>query len=472
VHRRSTTFAFRQTLTNGQDYQDYHADDFVHIRYHDSPQTQLVQIMHALVPSPPTTGATKKALPFSQALIVQSWTDSNGQYLQDKTGRLTITANQAWCRQTTAFPDTALDPDPFFENAAQLFHLTYLDLLMVMRVSKAWKQAVIKGTRHLRTLSLNPNGTVRDPRLHPQDLDADLALALQRTEPNQLRVIDLRSQSSISSPAIHMLLESHPSLGRVLISIPALAFTAVTTKMMTLPGLLVKRPRLFSQALLGFIESKERATTEADIEPQEGPTSIQYLLDELALLPGTNLSIDPEVVPPLHVLYNSAKGNEWSTMTLFVHGRLVIERARRDTQTPDQQGDTALHITCKHGSSEVMETLLNDPNVSVAHALGKSNHMADTPIMTACRAGHADIVTRLLHRAPTTINVLKLLREVRYDGHTFLTVVITSQNPSLLELPLTLSIALHRILLAISHQRNSRFLSRHVLREALKLCVR
>ena len=39
-------------------------------------------------------------------------------------------------------------------------------------------------------------------------------------------------------------------------------------------------------------------------------------------------------------------------------------------------------------------------------------------------------------------------------------------------LPLSLSIALHRILLAISHQRNSRFLSRHVLREALKLCVR
>jgi len=102
------------------------------------------------------------------------------------------------------------------------------------------------------------------------------------------------------------MLENHPSLGRVLISSPALAFTAVATKMTMLPGLLGKRPHLLSQALLAFIESKERATAEADIEPQEGPTSIHYLLDELALLPGTQLSIDPELVPPLHVLHNSA----------------------------------------------------------------------------------------------------------------------------------------------------------------------
>ena len=432
VYHPSTAFAFRQTLPNGQGYQDYQEGDFVHIRHHDSLQTQLVQIMHAIRHE----GAAKTALPFFQALIVQPWTDPNGQYLQDKTGRLTITANQAWRRQTTAFPDTALDPDLFFENAAQLSHLTYLDLLMVMRVSKTWKQGAIKGMRHLRTLSLNPASTVRGPRWLPQALDADLALALQRTEPQHLRVIDLRSQSSISAPAIRRMLENHPSLGRVLISSPVLAFTAVATKMKILPGLLDKRPHLLSKALLAFIESKERATAEADIEPQEGPTSIQYLLDELALLPGTQLSIDPELVPPLHVLYNSAKGNEWATMALFVHGRMGIERARRDTQTPDQQGDTALHIACAHGSSDVVETLLSDPNISVAHALRKSNHIADTPIMAACRAGHADIVTRLLHSAPSTVNVLNLLRKVRYDGHTFLTAAIASQNSSLLQLAL------------------------------------
>ena len=56
--------------------------------------------------------------------------------------------------------------------------------------------------------------------------------------------------------------------------------------------------------------SKERATVEADIDPQEGPTSLQYLQDELALIPGTQLSIDPDLVPPLHVLHNSAKWNE------------------------------------------------------------------------------------------------------------------------------------------------------------------
>jgi WD40 repeat protein len=159
-------------------------------------------------------------------------------------------------------------------------------------------------------------------------------------------------------------------------------------------------------------------------------------LDELALLPGTQLSIDSELVPPLYVLHDSAKGNDWPTMALFVHGLLDIERARRDTQAPDRQGDTALHIACEHGSSDVVETLLSDSNPSAAHAIGKSNHIADAPIMAACRAGHADIVTRLLHSAPTTFSGLKLLRKVRYDGHTFLTAVIASQNSSLLQLAL------------------------------------
>ncbi len=164
VYRRSTAFTFRQTLTNGQGYQDYHTGDFVHIRQHNSSQTQLVQIMHALPPTPPTTAEAKKAPPFPQDIIVQPWTDSNGQYLPDKTGRLTITADQAWRRQTTAFPDTELDPDLFCEIATQLSHITYLELLTVMRVSKTWKPAVIKDMRHLRTLSLNPASTVRGPR--------------------------------------------------------------------------------------------------------------------------------------------------------------------------------------------------------------------------------------------------------------------------------------------------------------------
>ena len=437
MYRRGTAFAFRQKLPCGRSYQDFHEGDFIYIRHHDSPQTQLVQILHALAPTPAVaTGAAKKALPCFQALLVQPWTDLAGQYLQDKTERLVITAQQAWRRQTTAFPDTTLDTDTFFENAAQLSHLTYLDLLMYTRVSKPWKQAAIKGMRHLRALSLNPTGTARGPHWHPQAHDADLAMALQRTDPQQLRVMDLRSQNSISPPAIRRLLESHPGLGHMLISSPALAFTAVATKMRTLPCLRDTRPYFFAKALLSLIRSKERATVEADIDPQEGPTSLQYLLDELALRPGTQLSIDPELVPPLHVLHNSARWNEWATLALFVHGRLGPERARRDTQAPDQQGDTALLIACAHGSSEAVEILLSDPNNSVAHALVKSNHMANTPIMAACRAGYPDLVTLLLHSAPTTINVGKLLREVRYDGHTFMTAAIASQNASLLQLAL------------------------------------
>ena len=428
VYHPSTAFAFRQTLPNGQGYQDYHAGDFVHIRHHDSPHTQLVQILHAVLHEE----AAKTASPFLKTLRVQPWTDLNGQYLQDKTGRLTITANQAWRRQTTAFPSTALDPDTFFENA----RLTYLDLLLFMRVSKTWKQGTIKGMRHLRTLSLNPASTVPGPRRLPQASDAAFELALQRTEPQHLKVIDLRSQSTITPPAIRRMLESHPRLESVLISSPALAFAAVATKMMKLPGLLGKRPRLLSKALRAFIESKERATAEAGIEPEEGPTSIQYLLDELALFPGTQLSIDPELVPPLHVFYISAKVNEWATMALFIHGRMGRERARRDTQIPDQQGDTALHIACAHGSSDVVEILLSDPDISVASALGKYNHIAETPIMGACRAGHADIVTRLLHSAPPTIHAPSLFRKVRHDGHTFLTAAIASQNSSLLQLAL------------------------------------
>jgi WD40 repeat protein len=436
VYRRSTTFAFRQTLPNGQGHQDYHEGDFVHIRQHNSSQTQLVQIMYALDPTPPTTGETKKTLLLSQALTVQPWTDSNGQYLQDKTGRLYITANQVWRRQTIAFPDTTLDPDPFLEIAAQFSHLTYLDLLMVMRVTTTWKQSALKVMKHLRTLSLNPASTVRDLRWLPQAADDALTLALQRTEPQRLRVIDLRSQSSISPPAIRKMLENHPGLEHVLISNSALAFTAVATKMTTLPGLRGQRPRLLSNALLALIESKERATAEADIDPQEGPTSIKYLLDELALLPGTQLSIDPELVPPLYILHDAAKENDWATIALFVHGRLGIERARRDTQAPDRQGATALHIACEHGSSEAVETLLSDPNPSVAHAISKSNLIADTPIMAACRGGHADIVTRLPYSAPPTTDALNLTRKVRYDGHTFLTATIASQNSSLLQLTL------------------------------------
>jgi hypothetical protein len=232
------------------------------------------------------------------------------------------------------------------------------------------------------------------------------------------------------------MLENHLGLERVLISNSALAFTAVATKMTTLPGLLGQRPRLLSNALLALIESKERATAEADIDPQEGPTSIKYLLDELALLPGTQLSIDPELVPPLYILHDAAKENDWATIALFVHGRLGNERARRDTQAPDRQGATALHIACEHGSSEVVETLLSDPNPSVAYALERSNHIADTPIMAACRGGHADIVTNLLYSAPPTVDALNLIRKVRCDGHTFLTAAIASQNSSLLQLAL------------------------------------
>jgi hypothetical protein len=172
-----------------------------------------------------------------------------------------------------------------------------------------------------------------------------------------------------------MLLERHPGFGRMLISSPTLTFTTVATRVKTLPCLVGKRPYFFAKTLLSLILSKERATAEADIEPQEGPTSLQYLLDELALLPGTQLSIDPELVPPLHVLHNSAKWNEWATLALFVHGHLGLERARRDTQAPDQQGDTTLLISCAHGSSEAVEILLSDPNISVTHALVKSNHM-------------------------------------------------------------------------------------------------
>ena len=79
------------------------------------------------------------------------------------------------------------------------------------------------------------------------------------------------------------------------------------------------------KTLLSLLESKERAGAEADLDPIEGSTSLQYLLDDLALLPGTQISIDPELVPPLHVLHNSAKWNEWSTLALFVRGRLGLE---------------------------------------------------------------------------------------------------------------------------------------------------
>jgi hypothetical protein len=123
-------------------------------------------------------------------------------------------------------------------------------------------------------------------------------------------------------------------------------------------------------------------------------------------------------------------------MALFVHARLGEDRAKRDTQAPDRQGDTALHIACEHGSYEVVETLLSDPNPSAVYALRKSNHIANTPIMAACRAGHADIVTRLLHSAPPTEKVLNLLRGIRHDGHTFLTAAIASNHPSLLQLAL------------------------------------
>ena len=222
----------------------------------------------------------------------------------------------------------------------------------------------------------------------------------------------------------------------MLISSPAQAFTVVATKLKTLPCLMGKHPHLFAEALLSLIMSKERATAEADLNPQEGPTSLQYLLDELALLPGTKLNIDPELLPPQNVLHNSAKGNEWPTLALFVHGHLGPERARLDTQAPDQQGDTALLIACTHGNSEAVEILLSDPNTPVARALVKSNHMATSPIQAACRAGHADLVTRLLHSAPVTIRALKLLQGVQYDGHTFLTAAIASNNASLLQLAL------------------------------------
>jgi hypothetical protein len=387
-------------------------------------------------PTPPTTGEAKKTLLLSQALIVQPWTDPKGQYLQDKTGRFYITANEVWRRQTTAFPDTTLDPDLLLETAAQLSHLTYLDLLMVMRVTTTWKQAALKGMKHLRTLSLNPASTVRHLRWNPQATDDALTLALQRTVPHHLRDIDLRSQSSISPPAIREMLENHLGLERALISDPALAFTAVATKMTTLPDLLGQRPRLLSNALLALLESKERATADAGIEPQEGPTSIKYLLDELALLPGTQLSIDAELVPPLYILHDAAKGNDGATIALFIHGRLGTERARRDTQAPDRQGATALHIACEHGSSEAVETLLSVPNPTIPHVIEKPNHMADTPIMAACRGGHAKIVTHLLYGVPPTVDAFNLLRKVRHDGHTFLTAAIASQNPYLLQLAL------------------------------------
>ncbi len=83
-----------------------------------------------------------------------------------------------------------------------------------------------------------------------------------------------------------------------------------------------------------------------------------------------------------------------------------------------------------------MEILLSDPNISIMQVLVKSNYIANTPIMTACRTGHSDLVTRLLHSAPATISVFELLRAVRYDGHTFLSAVIASQNESLLQLAL------------------------------------
>jgi hypothetical protein len=96
MYRRSTAFTFRQKLPCGRLYQDFHEGDFIHIRHHNSPQTQLVQILHGLTPTPSvTTGAAQKALPCPQALLVQPWTDLDGQYLQDKTERLIITSQQA-----------------------------------------------------------------------------------------------------------------------------------------------------------------------------------------------------------------------------------------------------------------------------------------------------------------------------------------------------------------------------------------
>jgi hypothetical protein len=52
----------------------------------------------------------------------------------------------------------------------------------------------------------------------------------------------------------------------MLISSPALVFTAVATRVKTLPSLLGKRPVFLSKTLQELLALKERATTDVDLD--------------------------------------------------------------------------------------------------------------------------------------------------------------------------------------------------------------
>jgi len=79
-----------------------------------------------------------------------------------------------------------------------------------------------------------------------------------------------------------------------------------------------------------------------------------------------------------------AEGNQEKVRQLLLEGADVNQR--------DQQGDTALHLTCLHGNEEILEMLLRHPSID----LGSRSRLGGTPLLLGSVGGHGRVVQRLL----------------------------------------------------------------------------